>query len=153
MPITPFFMWEKLNKMKKIYLFVLIIFLISCSTNSDKIAYFIKKEIAQLPENAFIFVISEYDCDECVEYIYKWIADIKVEYPTYGLFGLYYARKKTNFRFDSFISESANFVIWKYFNNIEFMNQITAAANNQGPYVIKFSKRKIEYIQKVTIRE
>jgi hypothetical protein len=117
---------------------------ISCnSTPEQDVMSSLNGEISDL-KNATIFIVSEFDCYECVGKIESVVNDFQNN-EQHTFYGLYYKTSNKTSKLESSLYETIR-IIWKNVNSIKLFNDInTLTGSANGPYVIEVRNGKLEY--------
>ncbi len=133
--------------------FLPLIIIISCQKSNNENILF--QELSDnLKEKNLVFIISENDCQTCLNHIKFWVKDAKSKNLDINILGLYYQKGKLdNFGLFSSLeklSSEGYSISWKKVNNKEVISYLTNKCNCISPLAIKIVNRKIVYIKNIT---
>ncbi len=98
-----------------------------------------------------LYILTNYDCEECTIYIPKWNERIRNSGTKVDLFGLYFHKQNAPFLYQTLIDTTTS-VKWKRTYQIEVFNELVAQSEYPvGPYAIVLIDGKINRICKVSL--
>lgn len=136
-------------------MFFLVLFQFSslnCS-RSDYIYALIKTVHVSVEETSVVFLMTEYDCEVCVNSLRPWLDQIKRIQPNIPLFGIYFQKRMSETSiFSKTIMETGDRIKWTVSDDVELFSYLSSKyPNYKFPLALKFEKGEIRYIKEVNV--